>query len=106
MKKFLKVLGIMLLVVFVLMLVMALFNASIPFLVGGVLAMAFSYKMKEDNTNETRSKVISFCFPIIGLIIYAINVGKNDNLAKDCSKWAICSMTISVIMTVLYILLV
>lgn len=28
-------------------------------------------------------RVISFIFPIIGLIIYAVNVGKNEYLAKE-----------------------
>lgn len=42
---------------------------------------------KEDNYLGT--KIISFIFPIIGLIIYAVNIGKNDNIAKKCGKWAL-----------------
>lgn len=34
-------------------------------------------------------RVISFIFPIIGLIIYAVNAGKNEYLAIESSKWAI-----------------
>lgn len=42
---------------------------------------------KEDN--YLGAKIILFLFPIIGLIIYAVNIGKNDNIAKKCSKWAL-----------------
>ena len=33
-------------------------------------------------------KIVSILFPIIGLIIYAVNVGKNDDLANLALKWA------------------
>lgn len=52
----------------------------------------------------TSVKVISFLFPIIGLIIYAVNVGRNDELAKISLKWVIRSFIIIGILVVLYII--
>ena len=44
------------------------------------------------NDDYSLLRVISFIFPIIGLIIYAVNVGKHEYLAKESSKWAIRGM--------------
>lgn len=57
--------------------------------------------------NSTLIKVISFLFPPIGLIIFAINIGKNDTLAKMSVKYAllgivIVPLTIFIILTILY----
>ena len=50
-------------------------------------------------------KVISFMFPIIGLIIYALNIGKSNELAKIASKWAIRGIiTYVVIMFISFII--
>ena len=61
-----------------------------------------------DNT-YTGIKVISFCFPLIGLIIYALNIGKNNELAKIASKWSIRGMIAYAIITfisfIIYLLL-
>ena len=59
-----------------------------------------------NNDNYKTLKVISFLFPIIGLIIYAINIGKNDYLAKESSKWAIRGMITAVILIVIILILV
>lgn len=57
--------------------------------------------------NNTLIKVISFLFPPIGLIIFAINIGKDDILAKMSVKYAllgivIIPLTIFIILTILY----
>lgn len=57
--------------------------------------------------NNTLIKVISFLFPPIGLIIFAINIGKDDTLAKMSVKYAllgivIVPLTIFIILTILY----
>ena len=59
-----------------------------------------------NNENYKTLKVISFLFPIIGLIIYAINIGKNDYLAKESSKWAIRGMITAVILIIVILILV
>lgn len=59
-----------------------------------------------NNDNNKTLKVISFLFPIIGLIIYAINIGKNDCLAKVGLKWAIRGMITAIIIIVIILLLV
>lgn len=51
-------------------------------------------------------RVISFIFPIIGLIIYAVNVGKNEYLAKENSKWAIRGMITAVIIIILVFIII
>lgn len=51
-------------------------------------------------------RVISFIFPIIGLIIYAVNVGKNEYLAKESSKWSIRGMITAVIIIILVFIII
>lgn len=53
--------------------------------------------------NNLVSKLISFFFPLIGLIIYAINVEKNDKLAKDCLKWALFGIGAYALLLILFI---
>lgn len=66
---------------------------------------------KETNTlnssdnNYTLLRVISFLFPIVGLIIYAVNIGKNDYLAKEGAKWAIIGMISGVIVIILCLII-
>lgn len=35
------------------------------------------------------ANILSFFIPLVGLIIYAVNIGKNDKLAKSCVKTAL-----------------
>lgn len=60
--------------------------------------------MKEEN-NYTGAKVLSFLIPLVGLIIYAVNIGKDDNLAKDCGKWAIIGILTPIILFLLMTIL-
>ena len=57
--------------------------------------------LNSSDNNYTLLRVISFLFPIVGLIIYAVNIGKNDYLAKEGSKWAIIGMISGVIVIIL-----
>ena len=43
------------------------------------------------------ANILSLFFPIVGLIIYAVNIGKNDKLAKSCGKMALNGMLIGII---------
>lgn len=63
-------------------------------------------ELTSSNDNYTALKVISFLFPIIGLIIYAVNIGKNDYLAKEGSKWAIVGMISALIIFILGFIIV
>ena len=60
------------------------------------------------NTEEKYKsvKIVSILFPIIGLIIYAVNIGKNDELAKLALKWAIRSFVVCVSIIVFIFLFV
>ena len=49
--------------------------------------------------------IISFIFPIVGLIIYAINIGTNKKLAKSCIAPVIAGIVIGVIITVMALLI-
>lgn len=62
----------------------------------------------EKTESETQDKVeqedsyigagiVSFLFPIIGFIIYAINIGKKDTMAKSCLMWSIIGIIINII---------
>lgn len=58
------------------------------------------------NDDYSLLRVISFIFPIIGLIIYAVNVGKNEYLAKESSKWTIRGMITAVIIIILAFIII
>lgn len=66
-------------------------------------------KVKENDLSNkyTGIKAVSFFFPIIGLIIYAVNIGKNDELAKISLKWvSISFITIIVLVIVIPLILI
>lgn len=60
--------------------------------------------MKEDN-NYTGAKVLSFFIPLVGLIIYAVNIGKNNKLAKNCGKWALIGISIPIAMYLIFLVI-
>lgn len=57
----------------------------------GIVVLTYQLKNKifKIEKEYLGAKIISFCFPIIGLIIYAVNIGKNNTFANGCVKWAI-----------------
>ena len=60
----------------------------------------------ENSEKNTIPKIVSFLFPIVGLIIYATNIGGNNKkLANDCLKYAIISIIIafSIVIIIVYI---
>lgn len=57
--------------------------------------------LKESNKNSMGVFFISFFFPIIGLIIYAVNIGKNNELAKSGSRGAIYGIVAVLLITII-----
>lgn len=53
--------------------------------------------------NNLVPKLVSLFFPLIGLIIYAVNVGKNDKLAKDCLKFSLFGIGVNALLVIAYI---
>ena len=60
---------------------------SIVLIIG--IVFVIRYAIKNSEKEYKGANIISFLFPPVGLIIYAINIGKNDKLAKSCVKCAI-----------------
>lgn len=54
----------------------------------------------------TSIKVISFLFPIIGIFIYAINIGKNDKLSKESIKYSLYGIVTSVVISLIVLFVV
>lgn len=50
--------------------------------------------------------IISFIFPIVGLIIYAVNIGTNKKLARSCIAPVIASMIFRAIIFVIAVLII
>ena len=72
------------------------------------IIFAIRYAIKNSEKEYKGANIISFVFPIIGLIIYAINIGKNDKLAKSSSKAALMGMCTAVMLffmikTIMYV---
>ena len=49
--------------------------------------------IKNKDKDYIGANILSYFIPFVGLIIYAINVGKNDKLAKSCVKSALFGIT-------------
>lgn len=64
---------------------------------------------KESASNENLSlKIVSMLFPIVGLIVYAVNIVQNPKIAKECGKWALIGfciglVAIGIIVTCIYL---
>lgn len=90
MSKKIKILSI---ISFIISAIMMLSGLRILFLTSFIfifLGIVFNVLSKKDIKSEYLGpKIISFLFPIVGLIIYAVNVGKNDRLANDAVLFSI-----------------
>lgn len=62
--------------------------------------------MGNTNKNYTGLKVISFFIPIVGLIVYAVNIVQNPEIAKECGKYALIGFCIGLILSVIGIMIV
>lgn len=49
--------------------------------------------IKNKDKDYTGANILSYFIPLVGLIIYAVNIGKNDKLAKSCVKAALFGIT-------------
>lgn len=45
-------------------------------------------------------KVISFLIPIVGLIVYAVNIVQNPEIAKECGKFALIGFGIGIVLSI------
>ena len=54
----------------------------------------------------TSVKVISFFIPIVGIIIFAINIGKNDKLSKESIKYSLYGIITSFVISILFFIIV
>ena len=70
------------------------------------LACTYKTYKNENIENYAGATIISFLFPLIGLIIYAVNIGKNDELAKSCSKWALIGLVVGTIVVAFIIFVI
>ena len=68
--------------------------------IGGIIGLVFIGKSIKNSIDKEYkgANIISFLFPIVGLIIYAINIGKNDKLAKSCVKTALLGMGFAIVL--------
>lgn len=48
--------------------------------------------------NSVGLNILSFCFPIVGLILYLVNKDKKPIEAKECGKWALISFIANLIL--------
>lgn len=80
-----------------------LFPLAIIFVIVLIIGMVFIIKNLKNSFDKEQkgANIISFLFPIVGLIIYAVNIGKNDKLAKSCVKMALLGMAFGVILYII-----
>ena len=44
---------------------------------------------KQKNESSLSLRIICFLIPLVGLIVYAVNIVQNPKIAKECGKWAL-----------------
>lgn len=60
-------------------------------LIIGIIFFIKDVKKNYDKEN-TGANIVSLFFPIVGFIIYAVNIGKNNKIAKSCIRMALLGM--------------
>lgn len=45
--------------------------------------------------------ILSFLFPIVGLILYIVKIEREPEKAKDCGKWALAGFIVNVVILIL-----
>ncbi len=67
-------------------------------------------KAKENIENSlenqyTGLKIVSFLIPLVGLIVYAVNIVQNPKVAKACGKWALMGFIVGIaIMVTIFVI--
>lgn len=56
------------------------------------------YPAYNADRNSTGLNILSFCFPMIGLILYLVFKDEKTIKAKGCGKWALISFIASLIL--------
>ena len=51
------------------------------------------------------AKIVSFFFPVIGLLAFALNIGRNEEAANVCAKWSILGILFWIVVGCLLLLL-
>ncbi len=74
----------------------------IIFLFAAVVALVWGIKKALSFVDKSycHEAIISFFLPLVGMIIYAINVEKNKKLANSCIAPVLLLMVISVILVI------
>lgn len=60
-------------------------------LIVGIILFIKNVKENYDKDN-IGANLVSMFFPIVGFIIYAVNIGKNNKIAKSCIRMALLGM--------------
>lgn len=63
-------------------------------IIGLIIGIIFFIKdvKKNYDSDNTGANLLSLFFPIVGFIIYAVNIGKNNKIAKSCIRMALLGM--------------
>lgn len=79
------------------------FILMVILLIVGIISLVFILRKVINNAKGDYKEegIVSCIFPLVGLIIYAVNIGNNKSLAKKCLNMAIygmlCALSIVVI---------
>lgn len=81
-----------------------LFGTGIAFLIVGIKKIVSLFKeVNRTNNNSYRTvMILSLLLPLIGLLIYAVNIGSNDNLAK----WALRGFKMNLLLIFMLVIIV
>lgn len=65
----------------------------------------FSISIKENKKETNNVVIISFLFPFVGLIIYVVNIGKDEKLAKKGLKYSLYGIGLYFVVLLLTLIL-
>lgn len=74
----------------------------------GIVFLIKQYKLEQKekrvHTNYESSlglRIICFLIPLVGLIIYAVNIVQNPKIAKECGKFSLIGFIIALVLSLL-----
>jgi len=77
--------------------------AIIMIFLGSIFLIKEKHKEKQEKGIDTAYesslvlRIVSFLIPLVGLIVYAVNIVQNPKIAKECGKFALIGFSLAFI---------
>lgn len=56
---------------------------------------------KQPSESSLSLRIVCLLIPLVGLIVYAVNIVQSPKIAKECGKWALVGFSIGIVLSVI-----